>query len=519
MAFMSTVSFVAAVALVLSTCLVGPSAASGVSIASSARLVDVRIPLVARSTSRTLKSSLQQERRGKEEDVPGRTFPISGFAAFWSLRGGFSAVGSDYEYDDDEESYEESIEDDKDGFDIPSEGEESADDDDDEGAALSDGDAFRSAPVKLIVQTGMNCPLIDQTLEVTASRTRTVASIRQTVSRQMRGRPPISAVRLLLANRLLQDDEVIDDLLPDSEESGEDEDGFDDDDDDEVDEMVKLRLTLDAVPPVDPKFGVDLGKEIQDLSTAELLEAWAANAAAAHENAEHVFAFDRHDENTADHELVESEEKEEEGGDTGASFSSTSVSMRRRAFSVKERIIETMPEAIELLDASENEEDEGGRSVAAINDMRRNRKGSAMKGGASTHVKRVIQRNLNINWSDTTRNFVLFLFFGYFGGRDAFSRTIMYLGAPLCFVLQARPVKIALKQLFYTIGEPPAILLSLLPAPQQTIMSLNYDSALAELYGEEGNPLGATEEFEADAYDIISEDGDSDPYDDSYDDY
>mmetsp|Transcript_30601 Transcript_30601/g.62013 ORF Transcript_30601/g.62013 Transcript_30601/m.62013 type:complete len:96 (+) Transcript_30601:1559-1846(+) len=95
----------------------------------------------------------------------------------------------------------------------------------------------------------------------------------------------------------------------------------------------------------------------------------------------------------------------------------------------------------------------------------------------------------------------------------------MYLGAPLCFVLQARPVKIALKQLFYTIGEPPAILLSLLPAPQQTIMSLNYDSALAELYGEEGNPLGATEEFEADAYDIISEDGDSDPYDDSYDDY
>lgn len=392
MAFVSPVSFVAAVTLVLSTCLVDPSAASGVPVPSSLRLVDVRIPLVAKSTNRPLKSSIQQ-RRGKEEDVAGGAFPTSGFAAFRRLRGGFSAVGSDY--DDDEESYEESIQDDKDGFDIPSEGEESADDGE-EGPALSDDDAVRSSPVKLIVQTGLNCPLIDQTLEVTASRTRTVASVRQTVSRQMRGRPPISAVRLLLANRVLQDDEVIDDLLLDFEESGEDEDDFDDDDDDEVDEMVKLRLTLDAVPPVDPKFGVELGKEIQDLSTSELLDAWAANAAAAHENAEHLFAFDHRDENTADHELGESEEKEEEGGDTGAPFSSTSVSMRRHAYSVKERIMETMPEAIELLETSENEEDEGGRSVAAINDVRKHRKGSAMKGGASTHVKRVIQRNLNI---------------------------------------------------------------------------------------------------------------------------
>ena len=66
----------------------------------------------------------------------------------------------------------------------------------------------------------------------------------------------------------------------------------------------------------------------------------------------------------------------------------------------------------------------------------------------------------------------------------------MYLGAPLCFVLQARPVKIAMKQLFYTVGNPPAILLSLLPAPQQAIMSLNYDAAMTGLYGKEGVSLG-----------------------------
>lgn len=105
----------------------------------------------------------------------------------------------------------------------------------------------------------------------------------------------------------------------------------------------------------------------------------------------------------------------------------------------------------------------------------------------------------------------------------------MYLGAPLCFVLQARPVKIAMKQLFYTVGKPPAILLSLLPAPQQAIMSLNYGAAMADLYGKEGVALGAASgrKGEGDDDDINEEDdegedwnGDeeSDPYDD-YDEY
>lgn len=73
------------------------------------------------------------------------------------------------------------------------------------------------------------------------------------------------------------------------------------------------------------------------------------------------------------------------------------------------------------------------------------------------------------------------------------SRTIMLLGAPACFIIQARPVKVAIKQLFYTIGEPPGILLSLLPAPQQAIMSCHYDDALKMVYGE---GIGACNELE-----------------------
>ena len=56
----------------------------------------------------------------------------------------------------------------------------------------------------------------------------------------------------------------------------------------------------------------------------------------------------------------------------------------------------------------------------------------------------------------------------------------------MCFVLQARPMKIAMKQLFYTAGRPPAIFLSLLPAPQQAIMSLDYGKAVEDLYGSGG---------------------------------
>lgn len=115
----------------------------------------------------------------------------------------------------------------------------------------------------------------------------------------------------------------------------------------------------------------------------------------------------------------------------------------------------------------------------------------------------------------------------------------MYLGAPLCFVLQARPVKIAMKQLFYTVGKPPAILLSLLPAPQQAIMSLNYGAAMADLYGKEGVALGATsgrnggggddddineegdegEDWNGDAGDSEYDTEESDPYDDDYDEH
>lgn len=86
----------------------------------------------------------------------------------------------------------------------------------------------------------------------------------------------------------------------------------------------------------------------------------------------------------------------------------------------------------------------------------------------------------------------------------------------MCFFLQTRPVKVAIKQAFYAVGEPPGILLSLLPAPQQAIMSLNYISAMKELYGEDiVKGESWYEDSEAENYD----DEEDEPFDESEDEY
>jgi hypothetical protein len=58
--------------------------------------------------------------------------------------------------------------------------------------------------------------------------------------------------------------------------------------------------------------------------------------------------------------------------------------------------------------------------------------------------------------------------------------------APLSFALQARPVKMWFKVIFYMLSNPPSILLSFLPAPQQAILSVNFRNSCVALYGEDG---------------------------------
>ena len=58
----------------------------------------------------------------------------------------------------------------------------------------------------------------------------------------------------------------------------------------------------------------------------------------------------------------------------------------------------------------------------------------------------------------------------------------MLWGAPMCFLLQARPVKMWTKIIFYMLSNPPGIMASLLPAPEQAILNANIEKSFAALY-------------------------------------
>ena len=84
-----------------------------------------------------------------------------------------------------------------------------------------------------------------------------------------------------------------------------------------------------------------------------------------------------------------------------------------------------------------------------------------------------------------------------------------------------------MKQLFYAIGEPPGLFLSLLPAPQQCIMSCDYNDLLVDLYGKDvgeynelqiGGGSSSYGDYDDDV-DVGEEDDGYDMDEDSYDEY
>ena len=355
-----------------------PSSAASNAYAAAAR------PPISTSAGRCRSAILSRRLFGVAKD-----YEYGSSSSLFELRGGASMLSDDDEEYDLDDSSSEDEESDMD-LDDESSDEEVTDEEDDGDAQV----ATSSSPVKLIISTGLGCSLIDQTLETNASRSRTIGNIRQTISRQMKGRPPMQSVRLLLGNRVLRDDEIIDDLAPDEDDEDDELDDEEEDEDEEDDGMVKLRLTLDAVPPVDPKFGVELQEQLQKMSTAELLEAYAANAAAAHEGVARMFASSPLDDLSDTDDDEEDDDEEESIG--GRATTSVSTAMRKHALSIKETIVETMPQdAIAILNQSADES-EGAALASAVASARRHRRGGAMKGGASTQVKRALQRNLNI---------------------------------------------------------------------------------------------------------------------------
>lgn len=326
-------------------------------------------------------------------------------------------------------------------------------------------------PVRLIISTNWGNSVIDQTVELTPARTRDVASLKKSLSKQLQGRPPIVSIDLVFEGRVLEDDTLVDELFEDEDEEEEDEEDIE-----EGNEPTR-RLTLNLVPPVDPKFATELAPklvyrseddddfnagdvvgDIESISTDELVDAYYMNQVAMARNAQLLA-----DPNSPSSPFLRMESQEQAKELRQQLQSETPVDVWEKCMKVPDE-----------------------KSVGTTWEEWRGQRYRSTKGGVSRQLKTAIQTNMNVDWGATIQYCLLFLFLGYFGGRQSWSRQLLYWGAPLSFALQARPVKILWKTIFYLLTNPPSILLSFMPAPQQAILSVDLEASCIALYGEDG---------------------------------
>ena len=292
------------------------------------------------------------------------------------VRGGSTAVNDEEEDEDDNGNPKDNSGNDNEplGGTADDNGGNGDDDDGDENAIT---DSVKKL-IKIVAKTNWGSSVLDHRVEITAAPTRDVASIKKSISRQLPGRPPELALQLIYEGRVLDDNEM---LVFEIFEDEEDEE--DDDEDEDVgpnDDMQTRHLTLDIVPPVDPKFATELAMQLTAestsddyLSTSELIEAYFLNQAAMAHNSRLLV-----DPNAS------------------ASSSSESVSPMLR--------LEMQSQAKKLQELLKSSVDEKvwEKSLQPVESKslhtgeRRGQRYRSGKGGASTNLRQSIQHNLNI---------------------------------------------------------------------------------------------------------------------------
>ena len=239
---------------------------------------------------------------------------------------------------------------------VGDEEEDQEDEDDDDDDDLEDQEeregplvAVSSQPISIVFKTNMGNPLIDSSLELLVSRSRTVENVKQSLSRMLPGRPPVEVMRLVSEGLLLQDDQLVDDIVDEEDEDEEDNEG-----------APSVTMIIDMVPPVDPKFATQLHK-MNEMSTSELLDAYAANAAA----------------------MYHTTSEEDQPGDL------LSVQLRHEAHEIREQLLENFPEKALAAMSMET-------PSAEVVEDRRGQRHRTSTGGARANLKRILQTNLNI---------------------------------------------------------------------------------------------------------------------------
>eukprot|EP00527_Entomoneis_sp_CCMP2396_P008838 CAMPEP_0198142228 /NCGR_PEP_ID=MMETSP1443-20131203/5082_1 /TAXON_ID=186043 /ORGANISM="Entomoneis sp., Strain CCMP2396" /LENGTH=559 /DNA_ID=CAMNT_0043805197 /DNA_START=226 /DNA_END=1905 /DNA_ORIENTATION=+ len=373
-----------------------------------------------------------------------------------------------------------------------------ADESDDEelstsSSSASSGDDDRlSAPVPVVIRAKYGREknsVLDQKVDLTLQRRRTIGMVKDNLRRTLPNKPPVSLMKIMHEGRILSDDVLLDELVEEEEEDDDDEE--DEELDDGCDNEAKgtLHLTLDMIPPVDGKFSQTLVEQVNDLTTAELLRLYATNEAALYETA--ISMLDQPDPkptNDKDDVSEKDDDDEEVEEDKETAPPSTTLVIPKiveRANKIEQQLKDMLYKQQDKV-AAILEETRPPSAIQAATEIRGERVIDAVPSrGVKTSLRRKLQHTFNVqSWADTIRYICLFIFFGMFGGRTPMSRLILLLGAPSVLVLQARPVKLLWKQALYTlINDPPGILLSLLPAPQQALFNLDAEQAMLTIYG------------------------------------
>jgi hypothetical protein len=380
-------------------------------------------------------------------------------------------------------------------------------------------------PVSVMVQTKLGSKILDQTIELPLvnPNKRTIVSIKQSIQRQLvsgsgsgNNKPPLSTIRLLYQGQIITNDDILlaEIIYEDDDDDEEEEDNENNNSNNTPSDVKVINLYLDMIPPVDPKsFLYDIESKLDNVTTAELLQAFAINEAAIdYNNHKDKLYPPKHD--TTDNAAT-TKTTSTTLDYAGKDDPLRTLQIRERAqeiqLDLKETILNTV-HARKLLSDPETPNQKALRRTEAYNDIevRGERVRHIGISGIRGNYNRILQHELNIeDWNKTMKHFVLFLFFGYFGGRTFTSRTVLLLGAPMIILLQTRIVKLYLRQVLFTLlYHPPSIFLSLLPAPQQAILSLSMSDAMQKIYGQYMEMDELTKQLLAD-----DDDGDGDSSD------
>ena len=222
----------------------------------------------------------------------------------------------------------------------------------------------------------------------------------------MRGRPPLQTIILKHSGRTLADDETVSSILSDVDSDDEDSDSEDNIGEEETE---KLKLTLDVMPPIDPKFGIDFREKAEKMSTKELLSAYCLNAAGMRLGMELAeIEMEEYD------KLLQANEDDEEMEDASRDvkgLTNQSLHIRKQATLLQKQMEKSFgDETLQLMDKEYErvqsylaEGDKHSSSTGVVYGLvpdaeltQRSRKGMALKGGATMNIKRALQKNMNV---------------------------------------------------------------------------------------------------------------------------